>query len=267
MYGYIYLTTNLINDKKYIGKHISEQFDTKYYGSGKLLLRAIEKYGLDNFKCELLKECFSDDELNHQEELFIENYNCVKSDEYYNLKPGGLGKSVSGVIYIRNVITNECKKVLLEDLEEYLITDDWIKAGPIVSDIDKKRRADSNRGQKRSIETCKNISKSLKGRPLSEEHKKALRHPKSKPNQRKGMIQVNKDDIFIYIKKEDLQYYESLGYIKKGKKKNSEHSKNVSSGKKGKIAILNILTNQKKYIDKKDLDLYINEGWETIKKN
>lgn len=35
MYGYIYLTTNLINGKKYIGKHKSLTFDDSYFGSGK----------------------------------------------------------------------------------------------------------------------------------------------------------------------------------------------------------------------------------------
>ena len=35
MKGYIYETTNLINGKKYIGKHKSNKFDHNYYGSGK----------------------------------------------------------------------------------------------------------------------------------------------------------------------------------------------------------------------------------------
>ena len=34
MFGYIYETTNLIDGKKYIGKHKSKTFDRNYYGSG-----------------------------------------------------------------------------------------------------------------------------------------------------------------------------------------------------------------------------------------
>ena len=40
MYGYIYITTNLINNKIYIGQHKSKNYDKKYLGSGLLLKRA-----------------------------------------------------------------------------------------------------------------------------------------------------------------------------------------------------------------------------------
>ena len=42
MYGYIYETTNLINGKKYIGKHKADCFDKSYIGSGTILTRAIK---------------------------------------------------------------------------------------------------------------------------------------------------------------------------------------------------------------------------------
>ena len=42
MYGYIYITTNLLNGKKYIGKHKSSEFEfDKYYGSDKYIKAAI----------------------------------------------------------------------------------------------------------------------------------------------------------------------------------------------------------------------------------
>lgn len=63
MYGYIYKTTNLINNKIYIGKHKSNLFDINYYGSGKIIRRALNKYGKDSFKLELLEECGSLEEL------------------------------------------------------------------------------------------------------------------------------------------------------------------------------------------------------------
>ena len=43
MYGYIYLTINLINNKKYIGQHRANEFTSKYKGSGKILTKAFKK--------------------------------------------------------------------------------------------------------------------------------------------------------------------------------------------------------------------------------
>ena len=48
-YYYVYLTTNLINGKKYIGQHYGE-LDDYYLGSGSILKKAILKYGRKNFK-------------------------------------------------------------------------------------------------------------------------------------------------------------------------------------------------------------------------
>ena len=59
MIGYIYKTTNKINQKIYIGKHQSSEYDDKYFGSGKILRRAIEKYGLNNFTNEIAGDTFN----------------------------------------------------------------------------------------------------------------------------------------------------------------------------------------------------------------
>lgn len=42
-YGFIYITTNLINGKKYIGQ--KKGYNDTYLGSGKILKLAIKKYG------------------------------------------------------------------------------------------------------------------------------------------------------------------------------------------------------------------------------
>lgn len=91
MYGYIYLTTNLIDGKKYIGRHKSGSFDPNYKGSGKALWNAINKYGWDNFKVELLEECESHEQLCDREITIIEMYNAVASENFYNITPGGDG--------------------------------------------------------------------------------------------------------------------------------------------------------------------------------
>lgn len=45
----IYEIKNKINGKVYVGQHSSNELGT-YWGSGKLIKRAIKKYGLENFE-------------------------------------------------------------------------------------------------------------------------------------------------------------------------------------------------------------------------
>lgn len=89
MYGYVYLTTNLVNGRKYIGQHKSEQFTENYKGSGKILRQAFDKYGWSNFRVELLEECDSKEDLDRSEVKWISDMNAVYSDEYYNIAFGG----------------------------------------------------------------------------------------------------------------------------------------------------------------------------------
>lgn len=89
MIGYIYITTNLINNKKYIGKKESSKFIPDYLGSGKLIKRAVKKYGPENFNVKILKECNSIKELNDSERYYIKLHNAQKSNNYYNISEGG----------------------------------------------------------------------------------------------------------------------------------------------------------------------------------
>lgn len=89
MYGYVYKTTNLINNKIYIGQHKSSSFDSSYYGSGRVFIRALKKYGKNNFNCELLEWCNNYDELNIKEEYWIHFYNSTDPIIGYNIQIGG----------------------------------------------------------------------------------------------------------------------------------------------------------------------------------
>ena len=92
-YGFIYITTNNINNKKYIGKRKirGNQEDAKYLGSGKLLLRAVQKYGENNFTREILDYAYTKQELSEKERHYIEKYNATQSSEFYNIHLGGDG--------------------------------------------------------------------------------------------------------------------------------------------------------------------------------
>lgn len=85
---YIYITTNLVNGKKYVGQHYGE-LDDSYIGSGNTFKKAIAKYGRENFKKEILEICSSYDDMNEAEKRWIQKLNAVRSKEYYNIATGG----------------------------------------------------------------------------------------------------------------------------------------------------------------------------------
>lgn len=86
MFYTIYKITNQINGKYYIGKHQTRDLDDGYMGSGKLLKRAIAKYGLENFKKEILHVFDNEAEMNAKERELV-----VVNESTYNLNEGGKG--------------------------------------------------------------------------------------------------------------------------------------------------------------------------------
>lgn len=85
MFGYIYETRNLINSKTYIGKR-NGNFDKNYYGSGKILRYALNKYGRENFEVVVLATYDTEEDLNNAEIMFIKTRNPA-----YNIAEGGTG--------------------------------------------------------------------------------------------------------------------------------------------------------------------------------
>lgn len=89
---YIYLTTNLVNGKRYIGQHYGEINDS-YVGSGTTLKKAIEKYGRENFKKEILEICQDYNSVNYAERKWILYYDAVKREDFYNIAEGGFNSN------------------------------------------------------------------------------------------------------------------------------------------------------------------------------
>lgn len=86
MFYTIYKITNLVNGKTYIGKHQTLDLNDGYMGSGKLITNAIKKYGLENFKKDILHLCKDEEEMNRLEKELV-----IINESTYNLCPGGQG--------------------------------------------------------------------------------------------------------------------------------------------------------------------------------
>ena len=89
-YFYVYKITNTINNKIYIGVHQSDSLDDTYMGSGIHLKRAQSKYGMENFKKEILFIYDNKEDMFSKEKELV-NKSFVQDDSTYNLKVGGDG--------------------------------------------------------------------------------------------------------------------------------------------------------------------------------
>lgn len=103
--GFVYIITNLVNDKKYIGQKRfykiravrkkkgqkrrgkskkSESDWKKYYGSCKALIEDIKTLGRENFKREIITICKTKGELNYRELEEQMNRKVLLDQNYYN---------------------------------------------------------------------------------------------------------------------------------------------------------------------------------------
>ena len=210
MYGYIYLTTNLVNGKKYIGQHTSEIFDNSYYGSGVVLLKALKKYGKENFSIEIIEECNTDAELNEKEMYYIEKYDAVKNRNYYNTSYGGESNSKHMKIMYNEelddvIMSAECNIKYYENLGYRLGMRPHSKES-----IENYKKAKKNKIPITDGYITRYIDKSEE-MPIGW---RKGRHKATRPDQKlEHRKWMNKDGKSIMVKEVDIQSYLDNGYI------------------------------------------------------
>lgn len=120
---FVYLTTNKLNGKQYVGSHVTKNINDSYIGSGRpYFANAVKKYGKENFERIILKECDSIEEARLLEEPYINEYNTL-SPNGYNLSPTG------GTCEFGGRHSEESKKKISNSLKGKfkgrVFSDDW----------------------------------------------------------------------------------------------------------------------------------------------
>lgn len=84
----VYKTVNIINEMFYIGYHKTATLDDGYVGSGKYLKSAIKKYGIENFRREVLAVFETEQEAFELEKKLVAKLQGILC---YNIHEGGSG--------------------------------------------------------------------------------------------------------------------------------------------------------------------------------
>ena len=186
----IYEIVNSVNGKKYIGKHVGDVSDGRWYGhtstlnknkhSNCHLQHAWNKYGADNFQFNTIEsDILTIDELNLREVFYIKKYKTMDDRFGYNLREGGTGGRLS----------EESKRKLSKSLLEGYRTGRIVTWNRGISRTDEEKLKMSltrvkrweegkiiswNVGKPWSKKMKKKISESLVGRTLDDKHKLAI---------------------------------------------------------------------------------------------
>ena len=238
MVGYIYLITDTTNGMKYTGKHhyhIEGQLDPNYHGSG-TIIKNIYKKRPETLKEEYIKTCYSEEEMNSDEQYYIKLFKTLWPNGY-NLTEGGDG----------GIPSDETRKKMSESRS----SEKNPMFGKHHSDETKQKISRVHKGKQTSEETKKKLSSALKGRIMSDEHKKKIgeaskgRHhseesKKKMSETKKGLQSGEKHPMFGKHHSEEAKKKMSLA--RKGK---PAHNKGVPMSEEQKKKLKNGKTSKK----------------------
>lgn len=200
VYGYVYMVRNKINNKLYFGITINN-FNTRYDGNiakythNDHLRNSINTYGIENFEInEEFDVAYTEDDLWDLEDMYICLYNTLDSKYGYNKrrsgsKHKGYGKaseesrrknSESHKALYNNGYVNPCKGIKKTETQKKNIRDGIAN----MSEEDKlkmrRRKSESRKGKKPSVETRLKLSEVKQGHECSETTRKKIGKANSK---------------------------------------------------------------------------------------
>lgn len=110
---YIYLITNLINNKKYVGQTTNFERRMIQHKTSKeqLIDRKIQEYGISNFSFQIIAESSNQETINVLEQKYIQEYNSLIPNGY-NIHKGGRNNSIGEENHCAKITEKEAQWIL-----------------------------------------------------------------------------------------------------------------------------------------------------------
>lgn len=210
-YIFVYKTTNLINNKIYVGIHRTNDLNDGYLGSGVALCNAIEKYGRDMFNRIILEYC-DENILEERERHWIMVTGSFNKEIGYNLTLGGC---------ISPLHTEDTIQRIKE------------QRGWKHTDETKKKLSEIRTGTQASAFTKKKISIAHKDRKYSEEHINSIVSA-NKKKMESGVVPKKISESLKCVKKTEVHKI-NISLAKIGVSLSGEHKKSISDTLMGHI--------------------------------
>lgn len=170
---YIYCIINNVNGKTYIGQHKTKDLNDKYMGSGTLLKKAKQKYGIQNFSKTILAIIETQENADILERFFIALYRDAGKAEYNICAGGNIPPTLQDFDLEKQI---EIKKKLSKSHKEAMNRPEVIEKcklshlGKRISDEQKRKLSESGKGK----------NTWSKGKCLSEETKRKIKENNGK---------------------------------------------------------------------------------------
>ena len=228
-FGYIYLITDTLHNKQYVGQRRGYKLDENYYGSGRIIQDLIKKYGTTIFEREIIDYASSQEELSQKEVEYIEKYNTLYPNGYnLTLRLQAIDPYERSCKHSEEFKRNMSKRLKNmwknEEYKEKMINiskENWKKEDYRKRIIECSKESWSNKEirEKRidaihksiTEETCKKISDKLKERwkdeTYSQKHKSIMKNIRDSEEYRKKLSKAAKgkrwwnngiNEIFCY---------------------------------------------------------------------
>lgn len=181
----LYQTTNLVNEKIYVGVHRLQNTtrSRNYLGSGNAILKAVKKYGKENFVRKTLAEftCLEDA---YTAEAKIVTQEFASRLDTYNICIGGNGGGIQTPEMRAKISTTSKGRIHNETTRAKIGA---AHKGRTLSDEHKTKLAISHKGKECAPETRAKMSVAQKGKITSEETKAKM----SAANPNKLAVMIN----------------------------------------------------------------------------